>query len=578
MPLQIRAGQCSDRGRKPANQDFHGLHVPPEPLLGSKGIAIALADGISSSPLSHQASEAAVRSFLDDYYCTSEAWSVKTSVERVLVAANSWLHAQNQQGQARYDKERGWVCTLSAMVIKSRTAHIFHVGDARVWQVHGGKSLEQLTEDHRVNIGAGQTYLARALGVHPQVEIDHRTVALEVGDTFVLTTDGVHEHVPGSVILAAIERHGDALDAAAREIVDEALSRGSPDNLTVQIVRIESLPDPQASEVTRLAVQLPCPPLLQPRMLFDGWRIVRELHASSRSHIYLATDETTGEPAVIKTPSIDLRGDQAYLERFLLEEWVARRIDSPHVLKPRALSRPRSHLYVVFEYVEGRTLAQWMVDHPRADVAAVRDIADQIARGLRAFHRLEMTHHDLRPENVMIDATGTVKIIDFGSVRVAGIAESAIAPDDATPGLGTASCTAPECFLGRPATALSDQYSLAVIVYQMLTGSLPYGMDMPQCKSLAQQKQLRYRTALQHRDKLPSWIDDALAKALRPEPHKRYADVSEFVYSLHRPDPDVQRSGHVPWVERNPLAFWKGLSAVLAVACVVLFALWTGKG
>lgn len=104
--LKISTGQYSDKGRKEINQDFHGLFVPKEPQLSAKGIAIALADGISSSQVSQIASQAAVTGFLEDYYSTTEAWSVKTSAERVLMATNSWLHAQTQQSQHRYDKDR----------------------------------------------------------------------------------------------------------------------------------------------------------------------------------------------------------------------------------------------------------------------------------------------------------------------------------------------------------------------------------------------------------------------------------------------------------------------------------------
>jgi serine/threonine protein kinase len=335
-------------------------------------------------------------------------------------------------------------------------------------------------------------------------------------------------------------------------------------------VRIERLPDPQASEVARLASELPLPPLLEPRRVFDGYRIVRELHASSRSHIYLATDEAGGEPVVIKTPSTDLRGDAAYLERFLLEEWIARRIDSPHVLKPRP-ARARSFLYVVFEYVEGCTLAQWMLDHPRADIALVRGLVEQAARGLRAFHRLEMLHHDLRPENIMVDAIGTVKLIDFGAVRVAGLVEMAPQRDEDM--LGALGCTAPERFLGQPGSAASDQFSLAVITYQMLTGRLPYGAEIAKCSSLAEQRRLRYLSAQQAQPRLPGWVDDAIRKAVDPEPQRRYGDVDEFVAALQRPDPAFTRSDRLPLVARHPVLFWQALSALLAVACVVLLAL-----
>src|SRR5256886_7097301 len=113
--LKISIGQYSDKGRKEINQDFHGALIPKEPLLSMKGIAIVLADGISSSNVSQIAAESAVKSFLTDYYCTSESWSIKTSAQRVIAATNSWLHAQTRRSRYAYDKDRGYGCTLSAM-------------------------------------------------------------------------------------------------------------------------------------------------------------------------------------------------------------------------------------------------------------------------------------------------------------------------------------------------------------------------------------------------------------------------------------------------------------------------------
>ena len=170
--LKISVGQYSDKGRKETNQDFHGVLIPAEPLLSLKGIAIVLADGISSSNVSRIAAESAVKGFLTDYYCTSESWSVRTSAQRVLEATNSWLHSQTRRSQYSYERDRGYVCTLSAIVLKSTTAHLFHVGDCRIYRL-SGNSLEQLTNDHRVIISSEQSYLGRALGVNPQIEIDY---------------------------------------------------------------------------------------------------------------------------------------------------------------------------------------------------------------------------------------------------------------------------------------------------------------------------------------------------------------------------------------------------------------------
>src|SRR3954451_14367299 len=528
--LQISIGQHSDKGRKQTNQDFHGALIPGEPLLSLKGIAIVLADGISSSNVSQIASESAVKSFLTDYYCTSESWSVKTSAQRVLAATNSWLHSQTRRRQYSHDKDKGYVCTLSAMVIKSTSAHIFHVGDCRIYRL-AGNALEQLTEDHRLGISPDQKYLCRALGVNPQIEIDYQAVQLERDDVFLLATDGVYEHVSPRLVANAIHDNPEDLDAAARTIVQQAFERGSPDNLTVQIVRIDEVPDGEASDILVHSFELPLPPLLEARAVFDGYRIVRELHGSSRSHIYLAVDAETDALVAIKIPSIDLRDDPAYLKRLMMEEWVARRIDSPHVLKTYLPARRRNYLYVTTEFVEGQTLTQWMIDHPKPDLEKVRGIVEQIAKGLRAFHRKEMLHQDIRPDNIMIDKTGTAKIIDFGSTKITGVAE-AMPPDRHNDILGTAQYTAPEYFLGESGSARSDLFSLGVIAYQMLTGRLPYGSQIAKARTKSQFGRLKYRSALDGGREIPAWIDGALRRAVHPDPYKRYESLSEFTFDL----------------------------------------------
>jgi serine/threonine protein phosphatase PrpC len=568
--LKITVGQHSDKGRKETNQDFHGVLIPTEPLLGLKGIAIVLADGISSSSVSRVASESAVKGFLTDYYCTSESWSVRTSAQRVLEATNSWLHAQTRRSQYSYDRDKGYVCTLSAMVIKSTTAHIFHIGDSRIYRV-SGNSLEQLTNDHRVEISSVQSYLGRALGVNPQVEIDYQTLKVEKGDTFLLATDGIYEHVGPRDLAKAIKDGADDLDRAAKAIVALAFERGSQDNLTAQIVRVDELPDSNASEAFAQPSQLPLPPLLEPRMLFDGYRIVRELHGSSRSHIYLAVDIDTETTVTIKIPSIDLRDDPAYLKRFMMEEWVARRIDSPHVLKPWLPARKHNFLYVVTEFIDGQTLTQWMIDNPRPALETVRGIAEQIAKGLRAFHRKEMLHQDVRPDNIMIDSTGTVKIIDFGSTRITGVVEAAPSGtrDDI---LGTQQYTAPEYFMDEPATSRSDLFSLGVVTYQMLTGRLPYGAQVARARTRSDFNKLVYGPASHGGHDIPIWVDRTLERAVHPNPFKRYDSFSEFLFDLRHPNTKYLTTSSTPLIERNPVLFWKCTTLVLALTVVLLLA------
>jgi len=566
--LQISLGQYSDKGRKESNQDFHGACIPDEPQLSSKGIAIALADGISSSNVSQVASQSAVRVFLEDYYCTSPAWSVKKSAQQVLMAINSWLYAQTQQSPYRYEKDRGYVCTMSALVLKSTTAHLFHAGDARIYRLRDDV-LEQLTHDHRVHVSSEQSYLSRALGIQSHLDIDYQSLRLEQGDVYLFTTDGVHEFTNSRTMINAVKDHAGDLDAAAQLIAREAFDRGSDDNLTTLVVRVDALPTQDANEVHRQLTELPFPPDLVARMNFDGFTILRELHASSRSHVYLASSEDSPAPVVIKTLSTELRADVAQLERFLMEDWVAQRISNPYVLKAAARGRRRNFLYTVTEFVDGQTLHQWLIDNPKPTVETVRRVIEQIANGLMAFHRLEMLHQDLRPQNVMIDASGTVKIIDFGATRVAGISEidSPLARGEL---LGTMQYTAPEYFLGESGTPRSDLFSLGVIAYQMLSGRLPYDAEVPKARTRAAQRQLKYRSVLDDEREIPAWIDEVLRKATHPDPLKRYEELSEFVYELRHPSQAYLSRTRAPLLERNPVAFWRGVSLILAITVVVL--------
>lgn len=566
--LAVTIGQYSDRGRKAANQDFHGALIPEPALHELKGIAIAIADGISSSEFSGIAAQTAIKSFLTDYYATSEAWPVRTAAHRVIAATNAWLHAQTRNLRAE-DADSGYVCTLSVLVLKSRVAHLFHIGDSRIYRL-AGASLEQLTADHRVAASGGRFFLSRALGVGRNVELDYQAIPISVGDTFLLTTDGVHDHLATADVTAALAQHGDDLDAAARAIAEGAYGRGSQDNLTIQIVRIEALPDGEAGDFLGQP-QLPFPPALEPGVMLDGYRIVRPLHANGRSQVYLAEDGIGGPLVVVKVPGSDLREDMAALRRFLLEEWIGRRLNSPNALRSPRQARPRTFLYLVSDYVEGQTLTQWMADHPRPDLNLVRDIVEQIARGLRAFHRLEMLHQDLRPDNIMIDTTGTVKIIDFGSTKVAGVAEARLGATDADL-LGTVQYMAPEYLVGETGTERSDIFSLGVIAYQMLTGRLPYGASAARVRSRTDVKKLRYVPALSAELGVPHWVDRAIEKAVHPDPEQRYEVLSEFTYDLRHPNAGFDNRNPRPLTERNPVLFWQLTSLVLAVVVVVLLA------
>jgi serine/threonine protein phosphatase PrpC len=569
--LKVRVGQFSDKGVKAENQDSLGFSVPSNLVtLETKGVACALADGISSSAAGKQASQACVTGFITDYFSTPDSWSVKQSGGKVLTAINTWLHGQSNQYK---DASRGLASTFSAMVIKSTTAHLFHVGDSRIYLYRDGE-LEQLTTDHRIRIDDNKEYLGRAFGVDYCLDIDYKSLTAEEGDRFLFTTDGVHDVLSHKQLRGLLGESSDDLDALAEKICRQALEQNSPDNVSCQILQVEQLPSQDANEVFAQLTALPFPPELYEGVILDGYRITRELHASSTSQLYLAVDTETGEKVVLKTPSVNFEDDPAYLERFQLEEWIGRRVVSPHVVQTVEQKRPRRFLYYVLEYVDGKTLEQMLDDAGTLDLKTVRELVPQIIAGLRAFHRLDMLHQDLKPGNIMVTHDGVLKIIDFGSTKIAGIADIST-PVERRELLGTKHYTAPEYLLGKHGTSKSDQFALGCIVYQMLTGKLPYGEKLASVRDQRGINRLSYRPISESITDIPHWVDKAIRKAVQLTPESRYEAMSEFESDLIKPNPDYLREEQLPLLQRNPVAFWRSLSMLLAITNLALIYLLT---
>src|SRR5690606_20725966 len=182
-------------------------------------------------------------------------------------------------------------------------------------------------------------------------------------------------------------------------------------------------------------------------------------------------------------------------------------------------------LYYLTEYIPGPTLTQVIAERSPLSIQDAVELTEQILVGVRALHRKDTLHQDLKPDNIVIGTEGAC-IVDFGSCWVAGVAEvgSAISRDQV---LGTLDYSAPEYRYGGKIGQRSDQFSLAVILYQMLTGKHPYGDGYAKAMSLKHFQSLKYRSALQYNPLVPIWLDRALQKALNIFPPGRYPVLSE---------------------------------------------------
>ncbi|MFT5032544.1 MAG: serine/threonine protein kinase [Bacteroidia bacterium] len=568
--INFTLGQATYAGVKPDNEDSIGIRIPEGHLLTTKGAVAIIADGVSAAEAGKEASDTCVTSFLADYFSTPESWTVKKSTQQVLNALNRWLYGQ---GQRFLQAEKGYVCTLSLVIFKSRTAHVFHVGDTRVYRYRRG-DLDQLTRDHATLINKDQSYLTRAMGLDVWLDVDYKAVDVEVGDIFLLTSDGVHDFLSRQEIRNRLGNLSDSPEEDCCAMIASALEHQSHDNLSAQIIRIDHLPSEQADDAFIRLTQLPFPPALSEGVLVDGYRIEKELHASSRSQLYLVSDTQNKDQQhyVMKTPSVNFAEDPAYIERFIMESWIGRRIDSPHVVRVLDDDRDKSCLYYIAEFVQGETLGEWMRRHPKPNLHSVIDVVEQIVRGLRALHRHETWHQDVKPANIMIDEDQQVTLVDFGSCFVSGIAEinTSIERDVI---LGTAQYSAPEQILGRPINASADQYSLAIVIFEMLTGKPPFEGGLEQANSIAAYSRLSYVPSYHYNPLVPVWMDAAIKKALNFSPELRYQDVSEFIHDLQNPNTDFSRQASLPLAQRNSLRFWQIVAALLVVTQFITLAM-----
>ncbi|APX62774.1 bifunctional protein-serine/threonine kinase/phosphatase [Acinetobacter schindleri] len=566
--LKVSIGQYSTAGIKQQNQDFHGVYLPEGHVLKQKGIACVIADGIGSSNVSHLAAETAVGSFLSDYYSTSDAWSTQTSAERVIRATNSWLYAQTQQSQGRFDKDRGYVCTLSALILKQQQAHIFHVGDSRIYRIRDHE-IELLTHDHRVWLSSREHYLSRALGADYRIEIDYRNIELKEKDIFLLMTDGVYEFVTDQQLLDLTLIDAD-LNQLAKAFVEKALEQGSDDNLTLQVIRVEQLPELNQFHIQQDYI---FPQQLSKGEVFEGYVIDKILHQNHRSCLYLAHD-TQQQPLVIKTLGVDLQQDKNAVEQFQLEDWVSKRLKHDNLMQCYPHNNEKKYLFQCYEYLQGETLAQWL--HRQEKPLKLDDILpilQQTALALNAMHRLEMLHQDIRPKNIMVLNTENamkIKLIDYGSTAVRGLVE--INPKNANRALGTLAFMAPEYFIDHSPSVHSDQFSLAVMAYYLLTKQLPYGTDLARCNSLKQLKKVQYHSIRKYRPDLPIWLDKILGQALSIEPTHRFEALSELIHNLTHPSKELLNSKPPAIIERDPLRFWQMSCAVLGLLFLLSIA------
>lgn len=578
--LSLLYGGFTDAGQRRENQDALVFHLPDsDEEISNKGCVACIADGVSCSEMSQQASQTSVIQFVNDYFATPNSWSVKRSATKVLSTTNYWLYGQ---GIKQPLKHNGLVTTFSSIVIKSNTAHIFHVGDSRIY-LYRDDELRLLTRDH-VRAGMGsQTFLTRALGMDNTVNIDYQTLPIKEGDWFLLTTDGVHDFNSHQEIQAQcfelVDKQTLNSELAAKQLALLALKNGSKDNISALFVGVNELPESSRAELQTQLGQFAIPPALRVGQTLDGFHVLNVIYAGSRSYVYEVKELLSERIMVLKAPSPSMVDDMNYLGSFIHEYWVGRQLDHPQFMKVYPSPNHAKFLYLLCEPLTGITLRQWMYDNPKPTLEQVRTIIASLVTACRKLQRMGMVHRDLKPENIMVDREGQVTVIDYGSMSVAAFEEQQAMDKDANLSvleeeipMGDAKYIAPEYLNGDKATYVSDLFSIGVICYEMLTGKLPYKLTTTQSLRRARHQNWDYYSACLQRPDLPEWVDPVLKKVCAPAPEHRYQAMSEFIADLSTPNQTlILENERRSLYERNPLLFWKGLASIFIGFSIIEF-------
>jgi protein phosphatase len=516
MPLFLDTG-LSDRSPGRSSEAPCGVvFVPDEDLVHPHGALLAVAEGIAEGPDSEGAAADTLKTLADSYYAAPENWRPERALAESAETANQLLRAQGERGRA---------AALSALVLRQRRWWVAHAGDTRVWLLRDHQ-LKLLTRDH-VTPRVGRRPLPnRACGLTPTLDADRASGELAEGDIFVLTTGGVHGALNGALIMSCLLTDT-GTQQMAECLTQRALAAGARGNVTACVARIEKLPRETAADMAENLTSLPIVTPPEPGTTFDGFRIEALIHKSRSNRLYRAHDEESGSTVLLKFPNPRYAREPGFADAFLREEWIGKRIESPHLVRTLPLrAGRRTALYSMMAFHPGENLHERVKRKRHLSVRESLAYATQLLEALDTLHRHSVVHGNVRAKNMLVDKQERqMALLDLGASHVETLGEMTLSPEVPK---SSASHVAPELYVGAPLSPRSDIYSVGVTLYHMLTGHYPYGRlstrdSAPQGPMIP---------ATRYNEQVPVWLEEALERACALDPGRRYASATEFAQAI----------------------------------------------
>ena len=572
---------------RPHNEDYLAFWEPrDEHDQISRGAIAVIADGIGGhgdgEVASHLAAETAVRIFREADPATTD----NQLISHIFKTANLAVYdAGTNAGNA---DRMG--TTLTVALFRRQEVAVGHVGDTRTYLIRL-QQIRQLTSDHtyaaaqlRMNLISKaealssdmRSMLTRSVGQDLAVQVDYRRHILRSGDVVVQCTDGLHAAVAEHEIQETVNRMRP--QEACEHLLRLAERRGSTDNISVQVIRVENVPRVgyyRGEVAYRATPTLPVTTEMQVGQVLDErFEIVDVINRSAMSSVFKATDLKTGQTVALKVPLPSLEADAAAFSRFQREEEIGRSLDNPSILKILPIEdREKSRPYIVMEYLEGQTLERRLQkERPMPEAVAI-GIAQQVCDALEYLHRSGIVHRDIKPQNIMLCYDGSIRIMDFGIAKSA--ASRRLTFGGFSPTMGTPDYMAPEQVKGQRGDERTDIYSFGAILYEMVTGRMPF--EAPNAFAVMNARLVGDPVAPRAQNPaVRPEIEEIVLHAMARDPRDRYASAAAMKADLDDPS-SVGVTGRAerlvvprPWKSR-----WRKvrIAVVIALVPIALFFL-----
>jgi serine/threonine-protein kinase len=311
---------------------------------------------------------------------------------------------------------------------------------------------------------------------------------------------------------------------------------------------------------------------IQPGDELDHYGIDSIVATSGMATVFKARDLNTGQQVAIKVPHPEIESDPALFDRFIREEEIGKKIDHPGVMKVYA-NPDRSQVYMVMEWIDGRLLRKILNEEKKLPIERAIRLTVRICEALEHIHLNGVVHRDLKPENIMVDGDDNIRLIDFGIAANAGSRRLTFA--NFSRNMGTPDYISPEQVRGKRGDARSDVYSLGVMLYEMLTGKVPFSGPNP--FSVMNDRLLNQPVPPRNLEpEISPQLQEVLYRALEREPKNRYHSAREFAHDLQHLDQVgvTARADEANWEKRqSPGTRRILLYGALAMVPVVIFLL-----